>query len=207
VHAAARAQLAGLGGRHAHQSADAAVVAVAAQREAAAEVEFEVEVDRQWPPLARGGALGAFDLNRVVELRQRILGELEVAAVGTQHARDTELLAVEARAAFPGSDQAPVGPAEHAEIVGVPLERSRALLEGSARAQAAFAAGDARFDDPQAVSFQLGAQPPVAQRDAPRRHVEAERIAAHRPAEHGLRQGSCRAQRRRDSSRNARLRP
>ena len=115
-----------------------------------------------------------------------------MAAVGAQLALQPELLAVEARLAAAGHDQAHVGAAEHAEALRLPLQRGAAFGDAqrqrAAHAEAAFAAGDRRLDDPQAVAFQLGAQPAAGERDAPRRRFDAERVARQRAAEQRLAQ-------------------
>ena len=121
VQAAVGAQLTVLRGRDIDQAGHLAVQAVGAHREVAAEVEAQLERERQFRlPLGRRQPVLAEDHDVVAEGRQAIALEFEVAAVGAQLALERHALAVIGKLAIARSHQAHVRAIEDPELVRAP---------------------------------------------------------------------------------------
>src|SRR5207249_10938513 len=116
----------------------------------------------------------------LAELRDALALELEVAALGAQLAREREALAVEARFALAGSDQAHVGPLEHAEVLRLPGELGVAVGKAqrprAGGVELAVARLDAEALHLQPVSRELRAQLAVLEIDAVARVFEGKRV-------------------------------
>src|SRR5260370_4703605 len=153
-------------------------------RQVRAEIEVDVEVDRQRRLLLRDGARLPRDDDVVAELRNAVALDLEVAAVGAQLAREREALAVEAGFAFAGGHQAQVRPLEQPEVACLPGELGVALGEAqgqrSGGGEASLARLDAEAFDAQRVALDARAQLAVLEIHAEWRGIESERIAAQR---------------------------
>ena len=200
-------------GEHAQLPGHAAVEAERAQRQALAQVEAQVQIDRQRGALVAPFPLGALlsgDEHVVVELGQARAAHLEMPVVGAQLTAEAELLAVESGGSLARNDEPRIGAVEHAKILRFPFERGAAFGQAqrqrSAQAEAPVAACDRRLDDAQAVPCQLAAQASAGERHAVGRRLDAERVPAQRPRQHRVAERARALQRGAHAARDPRLR-
>jgi hypothetical protein len=124
-------------------------------------------------PGRRASRSGDHDV--VAELRQPLLLELYVAALGAQRAAQRHLALRQARLSGAGDGQPKVGPCQKAEAFGAPVHvRGVPAPQGqrAAGGQPPAAAGDGKVCDTQLVVLQLRAQLPVPEEHAIRRNLQ-----------------------------------
>src|SRR5207244_12184761 len=127
-------------------AAKLALQAFRMHRKVRAEVEIDVEVDRQRRFLLRPGARLPGDHHVVAQLRNAVALDLEMAAVGAQLARERKPLAVEARFALAGSHEAQVRALQQPEVARLPGELGIALGEAQRQRAGGGEASFARLD-------------------------------------------------------------